>query len=159
MKAKLFVVLATLSAVSTLSGCYLNGRLYPVQGPLASQTPPPIFSVRMSGAISTGTLTVTLANGEVCKGAWGMVNRNPTRGGQGAAQAPPNLLAAWDTVYGQGFYTAHVLGAKLHVQAVLTGNKGTIIHAELYRPDTPNGLNEIRGVGVDNNGNIYKFSF
>jgi hypothetical protein len=113
----------------------------------------------MSGAFNSGNLTVTLTDGEVCKGAWSTVNRNPTAGAGNGASSAPDLPSAWDAVYGQGFYTAHILGAKLHVQGVLTGNKGTILHVELYRPDTPNGLNEIKGVGMDNNGNVYKLAF
>ena len=158
MKTRLAFPLLTLW-ICILSGCYLNGHLYPVQGPLAAQTPPPVFNARMSGAFNSGNLTVTLTDGEVCKGAWGSVNQSQPAGDGNGASAAPNMSSAWDTVYGQGFYTAHILGAKLHVHGVLTGNKGTILHVELYRPDTPNGLNEIKGVGVDNNGNIYKLAF
>jgi hypothetical protein len=158
MKSRLAFPLLALW-VCILSGCYLNGHLYPVQGPLAAQTPPPVFNARMSGAFNSGSLTVTLTNGEVCKGAWSMVNQNQPAGAGSGASSAPNLSSAWDAVYGQGFYTAHILGAKLRVQGVLTGNKGTILHVELSRPDTPNGLNEIKGVGADNNGNVYKLAF
>ena len=158
MKLKLAFPLLALW-VCILSGCYLNGHLYPVQGPLAAQTPPPVFNARMSGAFNSGSLTALLTGGEVCKGAWSGVNQNPAAGAGSGASPAPDLSSAWDTVYGHGFYTAHILGARLHVKGVLTGNKGTILHVELYRPDTPNGLNEIKGVGTDDNGNVYKLAF
>ncbi len=158
MKSK-YILAPLMLGVCILSGCYLNGRLYPVKGPLAAQTPAPIFSARMTGAFNSSNLQVVLSDGEVCKGAWDMVNRIQTQGSQKNANPAPNLSAAWDTVYGQGFYTAHILGSKLHVESTLTGSKGTILHVELYRPDTEEGLNEIKGVGIDSSGNIFKLVF
>ncbi|HVN93762.1 MAG TPA: hypothetical protein VMT38_08700 [Terracidiphilus sp.] len=158
MKLKPVLLLATLAAC-LLSGCYLNGGLYPVQGPLAARTPPPVLHARMSGAFNSGHLTVTMLDGEVCKGEWDMVNRMQTQGSQKDAAPGPNLSSDWDIVYGQGFYNATILGSRLHVHSILTGNKGTTLYVELYRPDTPNGLNEIKGVATDNNGNVYKLTF
>ena len=62
-------------------------------------------------------------------------------------------------MYGHGFYTAHVLGAIQHVSAALTGDKGSTLNVELYRPNTTEGLNEIKGVAVDGKGDIYKVVF
>lgn len=154
-----YVYAGLILCVCILTGCYVNGRLYPVQGPLSAQAPPPIFSARMSGALFSGNLTIVLADHEVCTGTWGMVSRKPTAGNTSTTKATPDLSSAWDAVYGQGFYTSHILGARLHVQSELTGNKGTILHVELYRPDTQEGINEIKGVGKDNNGNLYKLVF
>ncbi len=158
MKAKILIALLVLG-VCILSGCQFNGRVYPVQGPLATQTPPPVFSAKVTGVFSSGHFTVVFANGEECKGTWSMVSQKPTQGAQGSANASPDLSSAWDRVYGQGFYTAHILGAKLHLQSTLTGSKGTILHVELYRPDTEEGLNEIKGVGIDGDGDIFKLVF
>ncbi len=71
--------LVLFSALLLLSGCYRDGRLYPVQGPLATQTAPPVFSAKLTGAFNSGNMSVTLAGGEVCKGAWGLVSRTPHR--------------------------------------------------------------------------------
>jgi len=147
-------------AVLFLSGCYRSGRLYPVQGPLAAQTDPPIFSARLTGALNSGNMSVTLAGGEVCTGAWGLVSRKPINTGNApasTASAPGvDWPKVWDAVYGGGFYTANVLGAPLHVRSTLTGSKGTMLDVELYRRDIPGQMTEIRGVAQDNRGNIYK---
>ncbi len=146
--------------VSLLSGCYRIGRLYPVQGPLAAQTAPPIYAAKMTGAFNSGNITVTLANGEVCKGAWGLVSRTPTGTGVGPANpatAPSvDWPKVWDAVYGGGYYNANVLGTRLHVRSTLAGSKGTMLDVEMYRRDVPGQLTEIHGVAQDSGGNIYK---
>jgi hypothetical protein len=73
------------------------------------------------------------------------------------------MAAEWDTVYGQGFYTSRVLGARLHAKAEVTGNRGTILHVEMYKPE-PVGAEaqsaaSIKGVAKDDKGNIYKVAF
>jgi len=140
-------------AVLLLSGCFRSGRLYPVQGPLAAETAPPIYAAKMTGAFNSGNITVTLANGEVCKGTWGLVSRKPTDAG---AASSVNWPKVWDAVYGGGYYTANVLGAPLHVRSTLTGSKGTTLDVEMYRRDVPGQLTEIHGVAQDSGGNIYK---
>jgi hypothetical protein len=140
-------------AVSLLSGCFSTGRLYPVQGPLAAQTAPPIYSARMTGAFNSGNITVTLAGGEVCQGPWGLVSRKPTDAGTASGVNWPKI---WDAVYGGGYYTANVLGAPLHVRSTMTGSKGTTLNVEMYRRDVPGQMTEIHGVAEDSGGNIYK---
>ena len=151
-------VVLLLCGVSVLTGCFRSGRLYPVQGPLSAQTPPPIFAAKVSGAFNSGSISVTLSDGEVCKGPWRLMPRTPT--GKGAtpsdSTSSPEMASAWDTVYGQGFYLARVLGARMHVQGELPGNKGTILNVELYRNEAPEGVLDIKGVARDNKGNIYK---
>jgi hypothetical protein len=147
-------------ALLVLSGCTGYGRLYPVKGPLAAQTAPPIYAAKITGAFNSGNITVTLADNEVCKGAWGLVSRTPT--GTGVAPANPATAPSvdwpkvWDAVYGGGYYNANVLGTRLHVRSTLTGAKGTTLDVEMYRRDVPGQLTEIHGVAEDSRGNIYK---
>ena len=161
MKTKLALALAAL-CVCMLSGCYAAGRLYPIQGPLASQAPPPIFAAKASAGIKSGSFTATLANGEACKGNWTSVSTAPTVNGGVPANNQPqsNLAAAWDTVYGQGFYVAHVLGQPLFVHTELTGNQGTMLQVEWYDLGNENNNGAAgygaRGVAQDSKGNIYK---
>ncbi len=124
-----------------------------MKGPLAAQTAPPIYAAKMTGAFNSGNITVTLANGEACKGAWGLVSRKPTDAGAASSVDWPKV---WDAVYGGGYYTANVLGAPLHVRSALTGSKGTTLDVEMFRRDVPGQLTEIHGVAEDNRGNIYK---
>jgi hypothetical protein len=150
MKARVALLIG---AVSLLSGCTGVGRLYPVQGPLATQTAPPVFAARITGILNSGHISVNLANGEVCTGPWALVSRAPT---SGAPPASVDWARVWDTVYGNGYYTANVLGARLHVRSTLTGSKGTTLDVEMYRRDIPGAMTEIHGVARDSSGNIYK---
>jgi hypothetical protein len=126
------------------------GHLYPVQGTLSTQTPAPIFKITLSGVYKTGTLTATLEDGEVCHGSWGAVGQGDPSAGQ--------MSGEWDRVYGQGFFTANVLGNPVFARAVLTGNKGTTLNVEFYDP-TPGQVADVKGVAKDSKGNIFKLTF
>ena len=163
MKSHLVVVL---SCVSVLAGCSATARLYPIQGPLSTQTPPPVYVAKMTGAFASGDFSATLNDTEICKGRWAQVSRPKASIDTAAAATNPpaeNMSVEWDTVYGQGFYVAHVLGARLYAKAVLTGDKGTVLNVELYKPDVPDHNNSpaatIRGVAKDNHDNVYKVAF
>jgi hypothetical protein len=151
-----------LLCVSTLTGC-ATARFYPVRGPLSTQTPPPVYVAKFSGAFNSGDLSVVLDDGEVCKGHWATVSRpnTPAAATTAAAATADNMSAEWDTVYGTGFYVANVLGARLYARAVLAGNRGTTLHVELYKPDRVQNtsVGAIRGVAKDDKGNIYKVAF
>lgn len=151
-----------LLGISTLSGC-ATARLYPVKGPLSSQTPPPVYVANVKGAFNSGSITVTLADGEACTGRWETIHR-PKNAKESAAlgTAPTsNMSAEWDTVYGPGFYVAHVLGARLYARATLTGTKGTILDVEMYKPNNEENTTTaaIKGVAKDNQDNTYKLAF
>ncbi len=159
MKGRLVLLLL---CVSTLSGC-ATARLYPVQGPLATQTPSPVYVAKFTGAFNSGNFSVVLGDGEVCKGRWAQVPRPKTSDATTPATAVPanNLAAEWDTVYGTGFYVAHVLGARLYARSVVTGNRGTVLNVELYKPNSVENTTTaaIKGVAKDNKDNIYKVAF
>ena len=152
MKAKLSAAL--LLAVIFLSGCYgINKmRFYPVKDP-AAQAPSPAFIARMKGGSYNGEISVVLPDGETCKGPWTRVAREPNAGGAPAATAE-GMPAVWDSVYGQGFYVAHVLGRYIHGTAVVTGDRGTVLNVEFVNREEiePGG----RGVARDNKANVYK---
>jgi hypothetical protein len=162
MKAGSLPALLLLSTC-LVSGCF-NAHLYPVQGPLASQTPPPIYAAKVVGAFNSGKVSATLANGEVFAGPWKAISVKE-RAAQSAAGKQPafSLSAAWDTVYGPGFYTAHVLGTRLFAQATLTGSHGTALQMEMYRHEHPGDAAapaiDVKGVAKDDQGNIYKLAF
>jgi hypothetical protein len=130
-----------------MAGCSIGGRLYPVQGPLASMTAPPVMTARLQEKPTK--IALTLANGEQFNGPLKVLY--PSTADLSPAGAPPalpqpNLAFAWDRVYGRGFFVARVLGQQLG-QGVLTGNQGTVVQVEVA---------VARGVAVDNKGNIYK---
>ena len=161
MKARFALVLL---AVCMISGCTFTGRLYPVQGPLSSQTPTPIFTAKMTGMLKPQTISAVLSNGEVFKGTWA-VPTVKVRADSAAAGTPQltSLASAWDTVYGQGFYTAHVLGTRFFAQTSLTGSQGNVLQVEMYRQEHGSDSDphnaaplDIKGVAKDSKGNIYK---
>jgi len=157
MKIRLTLLLL---CISTLSGC-ATARFYPVQGPLSTQTPPPVYVAKFSGAFNAGDLSVVLDGGELCKGHWATVSRPNTSEAATTAATADNMSAEWDTVYGTGFYVANVLGERLYARAVLAGNRGTTLRVELYKPDRieNTSVGMIKGVAKDDKGNIYKVAF
>lgn len=137
---------SALAALLALSGCSATLHLYPVRGPLAAQVPPPVLPIVATG-IASGTLTLTLPDGERCTGPWAHV---PT--GSPAGELGP----VWDEVYGPGFHTAHILGAPQYGRGELRGSRGTILRVEFF-VDTPE-RSPLQGVAQDNQGNRYKFT-
>ncbi len=148
--------------IFVLTGC-ATARLYPVKGPLSAQTPPPVYVANVKGAFNSGSITVTLADGEACTGRWETIHRPKNAKESAALSTAPtsNLSAGWDTVYGPGFYVAHVLGARLYARATLTGTKGTILNLEMYKPNSEENttIAAIKGVAKDNKDNTYKLAF
>ena len=150
-------------AVIILTGCSRNARLYPVQGPLASQTPMPVYVAKLSGALNSGTFTATLENGDVYSGRWSVVPQPKAPKGQIPVTNPSAgaMSAEWDAVYGSGYYVAHVLGARLYARAELKSGADKILKVEMYQPPVKTdetGIN-IKGVAKDSNGNIFKVAF
>jgi hypothetical protein len=132
MKSALLLFVAML-----ISGC-AAGRLYPIQGPLAAQAPPPIFKVKME---NYDGISIKL-NGEVCAGSWlGVVQEDPTA---------RDLAAEWDLVYGKGFFLANVLGHPGIARAILHCPKDRTVMVE---------FNSRKGVAKDGDDNVFKLTF
>jgi hypothetical protein len=155
MKIKLVLALLSIGMISGSAPAF-GQKLYPVQGPLVSQPTPPVFSGQIrkpiiGGALPTLLKSWTLANGEVLNGKCATVRASSlntkTPGSPDSYPPQPNLAFAWDAIYGQGYFTAHILGRKIW-QGIFTGDHGTILQVEI--------LDELHGAAVDNKGNIYK---
>jgi hypothetical protein len=153
---RISLILLIISA-SVMSACTVTGRLYPVQGPLSAQAPTPVFFAKITPA----AFSVVLSGGELCKGRRTQVA--PTQAPKGANVASVQITAGdmssvWDSVYGPGYYVAHVLGSYYYYESVATGNRGTVIYVELYLDDSESHgkYYSFKGVARDNKGNIYK---
>jgi len=162
-----FVVLA--SAVSTvlcalvLTGCHAYAKLYPVQGPLAQLSPPPVFAAKVTGGVKVDNFYATIAGGEKVSCAFTNSGGKQRFSDPEPPQvlAPFNMAPAWDAVYGDKFYEAHILGAHVpYYWCSATGDKGTTLHVAIQV-----GLNSnvaesqnVKGVVQDDKGNIYKFA-
>jgi len=164
MKARFAVV--TLLGACFLSGCVHVAHLYPVQGPLAAQTPLPIYTGRLTGVINSGSISAKLANGQQFSGHWQGQSVGALAKDSKAGVLPPfNLSAEWDAVYGPGFYRAQVLGAHLFARTTLTGTQGGTLQLEMIsQPVETADVNDaaapdIRGVARDEKGNVYKVAF
>lgn len=138
--------------MAMLAGCLLivPGHLYPVQGSLSAQTPIPIYPVTLSGVLNSGSMSATLQGGEVCSGSWAPVQQNDPSAGK--------LSVEWDRIYGEGFFVANILGNPVFARAVLKGTKGTTLNVEFYAP-TPGRMINVKGIAVDNGGNVFKLTF
>jgi hypothetical protein len=149
-------IIAIVLTTTILGGCILSvpGGFSPVQGPLSKQSPIPTYAATLSGLFS-GSISVVLDNGEVCKGQWAFVSTTP-QSMSATAVTPIDMAADWDDVYGAGYFAAHVLGNKLYARATLTGNTGTVLHAEFSNENNTRG--NTKGVAEDNKGNIFKVS-
>ena len=146
-----------------LSGCTATARLYPVRGPLSTQTPVPVYVGKLTDGLHSGDFSAVLGNGEVFKGRWNLVARpnSPKDASASGGPSANSLSAEWDAVYGPGFYVAHVLGARLYGRAILKGSRGTPLEMEIYKPDDvkENTVGAIKGVAKDDKNNIYKIAF
>jgi hypothetical protein len=111
----------------------------------------------MSGVLS-GTISVVLENGEVCKGSWAFISKTAPEKSDAVARGPAlsHMPADWDSVYGSGYYVAHVVGTRLYARALLTGNMGTTITVELSNETNTRG--HTKGVAEDDKGNVFKVS-
>jgi len=162
MKLKLSL---SLLLVSTLSGCTASGHLYPVRGPLSTETPTPVYKLKIKDALKSGDISVALDNGETGKSRWKLVpqDKSPNPAPSTNSEATPAALSqVWDTIYGPGFYVAKVLGNRLYAQSTITTNRGTILNVEFYEPDAHANSPEvgaIKGVAKDNKDNLYKLTF
>jgi hypothetical protein len=149
-------IIPLFSAMTFLSGCILSvpGGFSPVEGPLSKHSPIPTYAATLSGILS-GSISVVLENGEVCKGPWAFVP-NTAPGTSATVVTPIDMAADWDSVYGTGYFAAHVLGNKLYARATLTGNMGTVLNAEFSNENNTRG--NTKGVAEDNKRNVFKVS-
>jgi hypothetical protein len=164
---KVRIALALL-AICMISGCHGYGHLYPVEGPLASLPQPPIYTFSYTYPASpkndcdqNGTFSMVLPNGETFQGPWKMIyQKAATPSAAVAAPESTSMAAAWDTVYGQSFYNAHVLGTPYFAHTVMTGSQGTILQVEWYVHEVSGAtIIGTRGIAKDSKGNIYKLVF
>jgi hypothetical protein len=145
---------ALLLLASGLSGCLtVSGAFYPIRGPLAAQSPLPVYPAKFTGAFS-GTISVTLGANEVCSGSWSV--HSGEAAAKSGTQPLSDMAADWDAVYGSGYYNAQVLGAQLYSQSELACNAGGSIKVEFANPN--NTPHNTVGVGMDSHGNLFKIT-
>jgi hypothetical protein len=144
-------IAAMLLSAALLGGCVIAvpGHLYPVQGALATQVPPPVYTLTMNGIGRSGSLSGTLAGGPV-KGGWSVLD--------GTDPAANKFSAQWDAIYGPGFFVANVLGNPYFCRAALSGSQNLTLDVD-FIITVPGQVNSIKGVAIDSQGNLYKLTF
>ena len=144
-----WIILAAL-----LCGCSTRASLFPVDGPLARMSPPPILEATVDGIMgNTGNIFLGMPDGETCKGRWSSLA--PVHVKQPAASASGGMAALWASVYGSSYSVENVPGVNKG-EAMLVCDKGTVMQVEfLTGSGTANGT----GIAKDNRGNIFKVLF
>ena len=135
-------------------------QLDPVKGPMSLQAPGPFLEGSKGGGTYGYSIksefarvkSFSYANGEILKGKpqWATASAADAQTSSGADSNTPqtNLIAAWDLIYGTGYYASRIAGKKI-LQGTFTGDKGTVLQVE--------SLDNFVAVGVDNQGNLFKF--
>lgn len=142
-----------------LTGCVVPMSFDAVAGPLAAQRPPPAYVAQIRdvvfGSGPQGHVAVALGNGEIFRGAWEPAGTAGAAGQPAALKSSaPNLTRDWDAVYGPGYFSAHVRGARVRARALLTGSAGSSAAVEVSNEHDVCG--ETRGVARDSLGNLYR---
>jgi hypothetical protein len=131
----------------------------PIKGPMALQAPGPFYEGSKGGGTYGYSIksdfarvrSFSYANGETLKGKpeWATASAADAQTPAPADSSSPrqNLIAAWDLVYGPGYYASKVAGKKI-LRGTFTGDKGTVLQVE--------SLDNYVAVGVDNQGNLYR---
>jgi hypothetical protein len=130
-----------------------------------SPVPSYTFSINYPGSPKydhdqKGEVSMVLANGEAFSGPWQMAYNKS--GNQVGGTASAGMAAAWDAVYGQGFYVAHILGANRVGHIAITGTQGTVLQVEWWdqsRAGDGTTIVGAKGIGQDSKGNIYKLAW
>ena len=135
-----------------LAGCATSVpvKMYPVQGPLAKQAPPPVV-VATAGQVNTnsGPITFTLPNGSPCEGTWSSVAPKFATANCGT------LFSAYGAATGFGSSVGILPGAnKGQLYAVCSDN--TRVDGEFV---TGSGTANGYGIAKDTRGNVYKLLF
>ena len=151
----LFFRAAGMLVLFVLTGCTVQMRFYPVQGPLASANPSQVFLGKITGTPGTrsGGFSAVLGKGETFQGRWTMVPTGAQAANTGLGTPQGGISSVWDSVYGNGFYVAHVLGQRQYGRASVTGSNGTALTMEIF---SPNSGGEPKAVAKDDQGNVFK---
>lgn len=149
-----------LLCVALLSGCSMSIRanLYPVHGPLSEMLPVPVVQAIVEDVHrNTGPVSITLPDGEVCRGTWSSLapKQVSVTSMSGHAVLSSALGSAYTVVYGTAYTVSNVPGVNQGT-AYLIGERGTRIEVFF---ETGSGTANGSGVAVDTNGNTFKVIF
>jgi hypothetical protein len=119
-----------------------SANLYPLQGPIAEQKAAASIPIGVWATAFNSDLSLSFPGGETFSGRIEPVSK---------AEGATDMAADWDAVFGPGYYTARVLGARGYYRGVIKGSRGTILRVECIGSPTI-------GVAHDSNGNLFKLT-
>jgi hypothetical protein len=141
-----------LISLAALAGCTSSGemRLFPVDGPMASLSPPPVIVMQAANPESTsGTLTFRLPDRTRCEGTWSAVAPRAVSQTRGLNL---NLRRPGVEMSNTAEIEARVNRGEIY--AICTDS--TRIEGSFV---TGSGTNSGTGSATDTNGNTYKLLF
>lgn len=144
------ITIASITAITLLTGCSTNVSFFPVEGPLVESNPVPTLHAVANGIWgNTGDMHLSMPDGEMCSGKWS------SAAGAGLSFGTTSLIGTYGSVYGTGIGVSTGTGQNPG-QAVLQCNQGRTIQVEFITgAGTANGF----GYAKDNKGNVYKVLF
>ena len=123
-------------------------HLYPVAGPLSENRTPPVIIGSGSARFPGGVQSIVFPDGERFSGK--LATRAP------GDPDDRELVPVWDSVYGNGYYAANVLGVtRWRGAATFTGSNGTSLKLEEIRDRRDN---IVIGIAKDSKGNVLKLA-
>lgn len=129
-----------------LASCSTTVSFFPIAGPLAGKRPLPSIVATVDGITgNTGSVSMSLPNGETCAGKW--------------ASAAPQYAGTVSLMTQYGAISGYSVGIKPGVnrgEAFVSCSQHTTIEAEFY---TGSGTANGYGLAKDSNGNVYKMIF
>jgi len=143
---------------ASLIACSTTATLYPVEGPMAKESPLPVLTATVDGILgNTGGISMTLPSGERCTGKWSSIAPMSVGfvAGSTSGTVTSGMASAWATAFGSGVYVGNLPGVN-RGEAILVGERGTVIHVEFF---TGSGTASGTGVAKDNLNNIFKVLF
>ncbi len=129
--------LATLSFIIVLTGCSslsTTASFYPIEGPLSKVQPLPVLTATADGITgNTGNISLTLPDGEFCKGRWSSIAPMSVGFSKVSARGSvtTGMTSAWATVYGSGYSISNLPGVNKG-EAMFVCDRGTVIQFEFY---------------------------
>jgi len=139
-----------LPILCVLLGCSTTATLFPVEGPLSEAVPVPQIAATVNGILgNSGSLSLTMPDGESCTGQWS------SAAGAGVSTTSGSLLGQYGSVYGTATTVSTGSGQNPGA-AILTCDKGRTIQVEFV---TGAGTATGFGFAKDNRGNVYRVLF
>jgi hypothetical protein len=126
-------------------------------------SPPPVFTAQVTGGMKIDHFYATIADGEKvsCSFTGDPGRHRISDPPPNTSRDPFNMAPAWDAVFGEKFYEAHVLGSHdPYYWCSATGDKGSVLHVAIRVGGNANTTpaENVKGVVQDEKGNIFKFA-